>query len=118
MADVNLTIKQGTTWTQTLEYQDGDGTPIDLSGATLRAQVRADIADRAPGTPLLDLSTGDGITNTSGGVITLTVDAATTEALPAGTYRWDLEATEAGAVTRICAGVARVSGEVTREVTP
>lgn len=115
MATVDLTIAQGATWVQELEYQDGDGEPIDLSGAELRAQIRPDVADRSA-TVLLDLSTDDGITADAQGVITLTADADTTQALPIGSYRWDLEATEGAVVTRICAGSVRVTGEVTREV--
>jgi hypothetical protein len=115
MATVDLTIQQGTTWTQQLEYQDGDGDPIDLSAAELRAQIRPDVADRSA-TVLLDIASGDGITADDQGLITLTADADTTEALPIGSYRWDLESVEAGVVSRICAGSVRVTGEVTREV--
>jgi hypothetical protein len=58
MADIaNYLIPVGADWSQQLDLQNDDGTPMNLTGCQVRRQTRA-----FPGSPvvLLDLSTADG----------------------------------------------------------
>jgi hypothetical protein len=109
----NIEIEQGATWSLLLRYRAEPDTPIDLTGATARMQVRttydADVA-------LISLTTENGRISIAGetGEITLGIDAADTEALPAGLYVYDVEVVRGESVTRLLAGRAKVSPEVTR----
>jgi hypothetical protein len=109
----DFVVEQGTTWRRTVEYKNPDGSPFVLTGWTARMQVRA---RRAAGAPLLDLTStpAAGIVIASN-VLTVTVTAAQTAALPAGRAVYDVEiVSPAGEVTRLVEGSFIVEGEVTR----
>lgn len=94
---------------------DGDtpGDPIDLTGYSVRMQVRESVTSP---TPLLSLTIGDGITvNAPAGEITLSVadDVTATWAWRYGLYDLEIES-PAGDTTRLLKGEVEVSAEVTR----
>lgn len=110
----DIIVEQGATWTRTITVTD-DGTPRDLSGYTIRMQVRSKHSSE---TVLLEMTTGNGITITdaAGGVFVVQLTAEQTGALPrVNGYRYDLELEDgAGVVTRLLEGRFTVSPEVTR----
>lgn len=89
---VLVCIYQGTTFRQKITLRGADGDPFDLDGWGARMQIR----DHLHGPLVLDLTTDNGRVELGAeGQITLTLDAATTEALTVwGDYEqyvYDLE---------------------------
>lgn len=104
----NITIDQGATYQLAMTLQH-NGSVLDLTGATLRGQLRTDYADAAPAA-----SFAATIIDAAAGQASLLLTAEQTAALPAGLYVYDVELEQAGAVTRLFGGRATVSPEVTR----
>jgi hypothetical protein len=109
----NVTIDQGATWYLNVEYDNPNGTPVNLTSYTAALQIRS-LPESA--TAVLSLSTGSGITITGAtGLVAITATATQTRAIDEGTYYYDLEITSpAGVVTRLVQGQAVVTPEVTR----
>lgn len=132
---LDLTIRQGETWSLTYTKKDSAGAAVDLTGYTARAAIR----DRVGGSLEAYLSTGtdaDGGTITLGGaagtvVLAMTAtesaglagglsewtgpwgDASATDG-PTVVYRYDLELiSAAGAVTRELEGRVEVQRQIT-----
>lgn len=107
----NLIIEQGSTFDQTVTWQNADGTPKNLTGYTARMQVRAGPSSTA----VVDLTTENGgITITAlTGLIALTITATATAALSTGTAVYDLELITGSTVTRLLEGCMTVAAEVT-----
>jgi hypothetical protein len=112
----NVTIDQGANWFLNINYDNPNGTPINLAGYSAALQIRS-----LPETPtaVLSLSTsaGGGITITAAtGLVAITATATQTRAIDEGTYYYDCEITDTftGVVTRLVQGQAVVTPEVTR----
>lgn len=109
----DIIIDQGARWSLAFTWQDSNGDPVDLTGYTINAQVRTTYADS--GGTLLAEATAT-ITDEAGGEFTLSIPAATTEAMTPGSWLWDVEADPGdGEVERLVMGRAIVRGEVTRD---
>ena len=111
----NITVEQGATFERTITVAD-DGVARDISGYTIRMQVRKRRSDTDT---FLDIDTTSGeiaITDAANGIFTITLSATTTAALAeVSGYRYDLELEDgSGVVTRLLEGSFRVSAEVTR----
>jgi len=113
-AQADLCLPQGQTWDTTFIWE-ADGTPVDLSGYTARMMLRT--TAEAP-SPTVSLSTvGSTISVTTAGQIILNYSAASSSAITAGTYLYDLEVEEpapSNKVRRLVQGRAVVSREITR----
>lgn len=108
---LNILVEQGATFSRTLTVYSTGTTPLNLTGKTLRGQLRRNLADAAPaGTFTFTLANQ----STNPGVATWTMAATATALLPAQTLRYDVELVDGTTVTRILEGEAFVSGEVTR----
>ncbi len=108
----NLVIDQGTTFSLTITIADANGNEIDLTGYTLRAQLRKSygaasftsftVAAPAPAT----------------GELIISLTGTQTSALKAGRYVYDVETVapvgEGSTVTRVLEGIITVTPEVTR----
>lgn len=81
-----MTIYRGASFILTINVRDTDGNPVDLTGATARAEVRR----RAAVSSALVLDLAPAITDQAGGIITINIPGATTAALEPGTGKWDL----------------------------
>lgn len=105
--------EQGATLERLFEYQTDNETPINLSNATARMQVRSQVDSPIVS---LTLTTENGrlIINGLIGHIQLIVSATDMAALLAGTYFYDLELVEGEFVTRLIEGKFLVKAEVTR----
>lgn len=118
--DLNITIEQGATFQMPVQLSTGGlvadgGTPINLSGCSVRMHIRKRIADT---NPLLSLTTGTGqitFTNAAMGQFLVTITDEVTAAITwaAGVYDLEVE-TAGGQVKRYLQGKVKVSKEVTR----
>lgn len=107
----NITAYQGATYKLSLSWTIDD-TPVDLTNYSAAMQVRESVSSDEP---LLDLSSGNGITlGGTAGTIDIEVDADVMEATPAGRHVYDLELDSGGEVTRLIQGAFTVQAEVTR----
>jgi hypothetical protein len=89
-------LYRGDTWTRAWELRDAEGSPIGLTGASARLQVRD-----AAGAVVISASTSDGrltITPASGRIDMLVPYSAT--GIATGSYRFDLEVTHASGIRR------------------
>jgi hypothetical protein len=86
-----LTVKRGDTWVWPFTYKDEAGTPIDLSGSSVRLHLKAKRAT----TPAVSASTATGeITLTPlDGVATVRIEPAVTELVAPAKYDADIEVT-------------------------
>ncbi len=110
----NLTIEQGATFTATVTWSDAANALVNLTGYTARMQLRATLASA---TPAIELTNANGriVLGGAAGTIDLTIAAADTALLGAGSYVYDLELVSAtGVVTRLIQGTATSVAEVTR----
>lgn len=108
---LNILVEQGATFSRTLTVYSTGTTPLNLTGKTLRGQLRRNLADTTvAGTFTFTLANQ----GTSPGVATWIMSAVDTAALPAQTLRYDVELVDGTTITRILEGEAFVSGEVTR----
>lgn len=113
----NVEIDQGADWFLNVNYDNPNGTPVDISDYTAALQLRSLPEDP---TAVLTLTTeNDGITITGAeGLVAMHATATQTRAIDEGTYYYDLEitspATPVAVVTRLVQGQAVVSPEVTR----
>lgn len=108
-ANYTLTIRAGDTETVTVSLEDSSGAPINITGRTYAAQVRA-TADAS--TPLATFTCS--IVNAATGTFACTLSATQTAALTAGGGVWDCQETNGDTVTTLLAGSVRIDRDVTR----
>ena len=110
----NVVIDQGADWFLDVNYDNPNGTPVNLTGYTAALQLRSLPTDPVS---VLSLTTGAGITITGAtGLVSIHATATQTRAIDEGIYYYDLEITAptGGVVTRLIQGQADVTPEVTR----
>jgi hypothetical protein len=116
---INLKIRQGATLGPfVVTLSEPDGTPVDLTGAALRAQIRKTALD-----PVVTVALTVTLLDPLLGQFEFGLDAVTTTTLPAGEaltddasrYVWDLEwEAPDGTVTPLFYGECAIFREVTR----
>ena len=109
----NISAEQGATLYEPLTYalDDGSETPIDITGAVFRMQVRDTL-----GVLVLDYSTGDitfNITSAVDGEFDVNVTASVMASTTAGDYLYDLEMDLGGKTYRIVEGSFCIKKEQT-----
>ena len=112
----NVVIDQGADWFLNVNYDNPNGTPVNLAGYSSALQLRS-YPDAPTAVLSLTSSSGGGIVITAvSGLVAIHATAAQTRAIDEGTYYYDLEITDTftGVVTRLIQGQAVVSAEVTR----
>jgi hypothetical protein len=122
----NFTIEQGATTKFEVQYNDDDGTPIDLTSYQGRMQIRSDYADfdstlyatlssslAVDGTGL-NLRGIDGSKELTSGSIGVIISSAITETFDFDEGVYDLELVTGTNVTRLLQGKVKISREVTR----
>ena len=109
-----ITIEQGATFSRSCVYKDSGGTPIDISGCTLRMDIREYAQDP---TALIQLTIGNGritITDAVNGAFSLDILAVDTAALHFENGVYDLEIEfPSGEVRRLIEGPVQMSFGVT-----
>lgn len=115
---LNLDIRQGGTFSATVTLTNPDATPVDLTGATVRGQLRKTALDAAV-VATFDVT----ITDAVNGVFEYGLTDEDTAGITAGEqptedaslYVWDMELEDTlGRVTPLFYGTATVLREVTR----
>lgn len=115
---LDLLIRQGATFGPfTATMENPDGSPVDLTGATIRGQIRKKPGDTAVAAQIEVVSDYDATGVYSFGLAETVTRAITCGAsidLPASLYVWDLELVQGAQVTPLYWGEVRVHREVTR----
>ena len=84
-----LIVKRGDTWVWTFVYRDSTGTPMDLSGSSVRMHARS-----AKGTLVIQVSDGSGIVlDPLEGEATVRIEPVETQLIGPGKYDADIEVT-------------------------
>jgi hypothetical protein len=115
-ANIELTIYKGSTFVKTIQWKSGSpATPVNLTGCTLRMQMRKSVSDAV----ILDtLTTENGkleITNAAESKISIKIAATTSSAYTFDRGVYDLEVIFLdGSVYRIIEGAVTAVPEVTR----
>ncbi len=111
-----LVIPQNATVIKTLTYLDPDNIPVNLSGYTAKMDFRITVV--STGDPVINLTTENGGISINGtlGKVTFTITSTVTGNLENDqVLYYDLFIySNTGVATRLLAGVATVSGSVTR----
>ena len=113
MAVYNITVNQGENYDLTATLTNTDGTPVNISGYSLRGKVRYSYGSTGV---LVDLEPS--IVNATGGVINFTLSPSETAALPITMAVYDIERFVSGqspvaTVSRVLQGTITVTPEVT-----
>lgn len=104
----NIVIDQGTDFETTIDVIDDNGNIVDLSGYTGAAQMRKHYTSSTATNFTVSITAGAGL-------VTLSMNAATTNAIAAGRYVYDCELTDgSGVVSRIVEGIVTITPGVTR----
>jgi len=109
----NAVIDQGADWYVNFQWENPNGTPIDVTGYTAKLQVRTSPLAK---TAVLTLTNTSGISITgSTGTFAIHATAAQTAAITNGLYSYDMEITSpTNVITRLIQGTFNVSPAVTR----
>lgn len=111
-----LNIIQGATLIRTITYYDSNGDVVPLTGYSADMQFRSTVEDS--GTPIIELSTGNGLIVISAlaGQITFTIPSVTSAGLSDGQIlAYNLFITSpGGVVTALLGGQAIVQGSTIR----
>lgn len=108
-ANYPLNIIVGDTKTINLTLKDASGSPINITGRTYAAQLRATVESTSP---LVSFSCA--IASAVAGTVTCTLSATNSATLSAGDAVWSLRETNAGVVTTLLEGPVRISVSPTR----
>lgn len=111
----DLYIKQGSDYICTYEYLSAPATPIDITGADIRMQIRQHITDLTVLAEYSVTTTHITITDAVNGVFTVNIPAADTAPLEFRDATYDIEIVLAGIVDKVVRGKAFVELSVTRE---
>lgn len=108
-AKQNLVMTRGDTETLVITMKTEANAPIDITGRTYRAQIRA-----TKDAGVIDASFTCTVTNAAAGEVTCTILPGVTSTLAVGIHYWDLEETASGVVSTVLAGSVNVLADVTR----
>ena len=106
--------EQGATFSLSITWTNPDGTPINITGASAKMQVRA---TKTSSNVILEASTTNGRITLGGsaGTVIFNIPASVTSLLSVGQYVYDLNITDSsGNITRLLEGAFFVDGEVTK----
>tara|TARA_R110000851_G_scaffold303949_1_gene461690 strand:+ start:10354 stop:10683 length:330 start_codon:yes stop_codon:yes gene_type:complete len=105
---VNIVIDQGTDFATTVSLTNSSGDQLDLTGMSASSQLRKTFSssNATAFTTALANNTGS---------LTMSMNNATTSALSAGRYVYDVELTDSSSVkSRILEGMVTITPEVTK----
>lgn len=104
---INIVIDQGTTFSKNFTVIDAAGSAIDLTGATIIAQIRRSHASST----YVDFTVN--ISDATNGIVVLSLLPAVTETLRPGRWVYDIKVTKAdNTVIRAFEGIATVTPQV------
>lgn len=103
----NLIVDQGADFVYNVYLIDQNGDPFDITGYTANSQLRKNYTSTTYST--IDVAVGN-----TNGLITLSMNSATTANLTNSRYVYDLELHANNVTSRILEGIVTVNPEVTR----
>ena len=104
-----LFLEQGTSFTISLTIDDVSGSPFNLTGYTGTAQMRKSYySSNAAATFVVTTGTP------TDGIITLSLEAATTANIYPGRYLYDVVVTSGSTRARVLEGIVNVTPQVTK----
>lgn len=105
----NITIYQGDTYAHELRIKNSANANVNITSRTYTGQVRKKRnSDTAAATFTSE------ITNGANGIVVMSLTAATTANIAAGSYVYDFQETNGSTVTTLITGTVTVTGEVSR----
>lgn len=107
-SNYDLVLYRGDYFPMTVTLKDANGTALNLTGYTAKAQIKTGFTDTLPYnfTTTIDAANGK---------VTLILTSAVSETIPGGSYIWDFQVTDgSGNVRTYLAGDVTVYDEVTR----
>lgn len=111
----NIVVDQGASLLRAISLKSSARAVVTITGYTARMKVREKVTDTAV---ILSATTSNGMLEINGttGTVNIIIPPATTAAILAGNYVYDLEVeeTSTGITTRIIQGKFTVRAEVTR----
>jgi hypothetical protein len=108
-AKQDIKIMRGDTEVINITVNDSASSPVDLTGSVFSSQIRYNRDDTSIAATFLCE-----IVDATAGQVRLTLSAAASAALNAGTAYWDLQRNDSGTVTTLVAGKCTVLADVTR----
>lgn len=105
---LNIELAAGSDFDLELQWKDGDGNLVDMTGYQARMHVKSTLTDQSPVlslTPSMEVSTSK---------ITVSLTNQQTAGLVSGKYIYDLEVYDDTKVYRLVSGEITVSAEVTK----
>ena len=108
-ANRNITIYQGDTYAHELRIKNSANANVNITSRTYTGQIRKKRnSDTAAATFTSE------ITNGANGIVVMSLSAASTANIAAGTYVYDFQETNGATVTTLITGTVTVTGEVSR----
>lgn len=105
----NITIYQGDTYAHELRIKNSANANVNITSRTYTGQIRKKRnSDTAAATFTSE------ITNGANGIVVMSLSAASTANIAAGTYVYDFQETNGATVTTLITGTVTVTGEVSR----
>tara|TARA_Y100000592_G_scaffold23948_1_gene37377 strand:+ start:11094 stop:11456 length:363 start_codon:yes stop_codon:yes gene_type:complete len=105
---LDITCRKGDTFNLVINVSDSSGNAVDLSTYTFKMEIRDTDVSATSRVANTDITKS----GTAGGVLTITIPAATMEK-DAGLYVYDLETTKGGVVQTWLTGVLTIVEDVT-----
>lgn len=103
----NIVIDQGTSFSTQIILNDAAGAPVDLSAYTIKSQFRKTYSS-------VNAYSFEATANSTGAIV-LSINAASSAAVPAGRYVYDLLVNDiAGNATRVLEGQVTINPSVSR----
>lgn len=110
----NFIVPQGVSYPVRMRWLTAPGVPVDLTGATVRAQLRRAFSDPAPAISCTS-EDGSAFLSAGTGFFGFDLTPAATSAIAAAKYFYDIEVTlPSGDVTRAMQGTITLTPEVTK----
>jgi hypothetical protein len=114
-AIIDITIYQGATFRKSFTWLTGDpATPVDLTGATARMQIRKKASELTADVSLTTENGGIVITNAAGGAFEVLITPEQSSAMTNAKGVYDIEIIQGAEVTRLIMGAVTLSFEVTK----
>jgi hypothetical protein len=105
----NITIYQGDTYAHELRIRNSANANVTITSRTYSGQIRKKRnSDTATATFTSE------ITNGANGIVVMSLSAAATANIAAGTYVYDFQETNGTIITTLITGTVTVTGEVSR----
>ena len=105
----NITIYQGDTYAHELRIKNSANANVTITSRTYSGQIR-----KKRNSDTVAATFTSEITNGANGIVVMSLTAAATANIAAGTYVYDFQETNGTVITTLITGTVTVTGEVSR----